>query len=220
MPDFEKELKRPFSLTEIEWRVERAGNTNGKTWAMVLAYIDNRAIMDRLDAVCGIEGWKNEFVPLADGAFLCGLSIKFENEWIMKWDGADKTQYESLKGGISGAQKRAAVNWGIGRYLYALKETWAIINPNGSRKDSYLDKGSQKRVYFAWDPPPLPDWACPDNRPVAATQTEIEDFEKMIFVRDLPQEARDFIQKEIAVGVTVERLVYFRKKSLCYPLRK
>lgn len=48
---------------------------------------------------------------------ICGLSIKIENEWITKWDGADNTDIESTKGGISSSFKRAANLWGLGLEL-------------------------------------------------------------------------------------------------------
>ncbi|MGH7576528.1 MAG: Rad52/Rad22 family DNA repair protein [Longimicrobiales bacterium] len=34
---------------------------------------------------------------------------------------------ESVKGGLSAATKRAAVEWGIGRYLYGIEEGWANV---------------------------------------------------------------------------------------------
>ena len=48
-----KELNDPFKAKDTEWRVQRAGASNGKTWAMVFCYVTNRAIMNRLDAVVG-----------------------------------------------------------------------------------------------------------------------------------------------------------------------
>ncbi len=39
-------------------------------------------------------------------------------EWVEKQDGSGATDMEPFKGGISGALKRAAVAWGIGRELY------------------------------------------------------------------------------------------------------
>ena len=40
----------PFSPEDIEWRIQQSGKTrDGKVWAMVLAYVTNRAIMKRLD---------------------------------------------------------------------------------------------------------------------------------------------------------------------------
>jgi hypothetical protein len=38
--------------------------------------------------------------------------------WISRCDGADDTNIEGAKGGLSDAFKRAAVKFGIGRYLY------------------------------------------------------------------------------------------------------
>ena len=49
---------------------------------------------------------------------MCTLSVKTEDGWISKEDGADDTAIESTKGGISDALKRAAVKWGMGRDLY------------------------------------------------------------------------------------------------------
>ena len=41
-----------------------------------------------------------------------------DGEWIGKSDGADDSNIEAAKGGLSAALKRAAVQWGIARYLY------------------------------------------------------------------------------------------------------
>ncbi|QEJ60418.1 hypothetical protein FYA01_23630 [Salmonella enterica subsp. enterica serovar Bredeney] len=50
------------ALKNIEWRIQQSGKTrDGKVWAMVLAYVTNRAIMKRLDDVCGKAGWRNEY---------------------------------------------------------------------------------------------------------------------------------------------------------------
>jgi hypothetical protein len=127
---------------------------------MVLAYVTNRAIMERLDNVCGPEGWRNEYIAGPSGGLLCGLSIKVEDEWITKWDGAENTDIESVKGGLSNAMKRAAVQWGIGRYLYNLDATYVNANPNGK----HWQKGKQgKYDSFKWDAPALPTWALPED---------------------------------------------------------
>lgn len=116
-------LREPFAADEIEWRIGQAGKSNGKPWARVLAYVTNRAIMDRLDDVCGPENWQNEYRAGPEGGIVCGISIRVHRgEWVTKWDGAENTEIEGVKGGLSGAMKRAAVQWGIGRYLYDLPE--------------------------------------------------------------------------------------------------
>ena len=91
-----------------------------------------------------------------DGGVLCGISIKINNEWITKWDGAENTDIEGVKGGLSGSMKRAAVQWGIGRYLYNLEENWAIVSDNGKFSGKTRDN-----KWFNWDPPALPAWALP-----------------------------------------------------------
>ena len=48
-------LKEPFPPEDIEWREQRNGiDRNGRPWALVLAYVTNRAIQN-LDEVCGKE---------------------------------------------------------------------------------------------------------------------------------------------------------------------
>ena len=94
----------PFSPEDIEWRIQQSGKTrDGKVWAMVLAYVTNRAIMKRLDDVCGKAGWRNEYRDIPNnGGVECGISIKIDSEWVTKWDAAENTQVEAVKGGRSG----------------------------------------------------------------------------------------------------------------------
>lgn len=154
-----KALHEPFAADDVEWRLQTCGEKNGRFWAMALCYITNRAIMDRLDEVCGPENWKNEYAPGPGGGIVCGLSIRVGDEWVTKWDGAENTDVEAIKGGLSGAMKRAAVQWGIGRYLYHLKEGWATTDPDKG-KLSHRGKTKQGKE-FSWDPPALPAWALP-----------------------------------------------------------
>ncbi|MDH4129836.1 MAG: Rad52/Rad22 family DNA repair protein, partial [Spirochaetota bacterium] len=141
-------LKDPFSPDEIEWRVQQSGVKNGKPWAMVLAYVTSRAVMDRLDEVFGIMGWKDSYIPGADGGVICKLSVwdNEKKEWITKEDGSENTNIDAVKGGISGALKRAAVKFGIGRYLYNIEASFAIFSDAG--KHSYIiypTRDDQKR---------------------------------------------------------------------------
>jgi len=107
--DIERQLKRPFPVVKIKWR-KGGGNKD-------LAYIDARDVMDRLDSIFGIAGWQTGYEFIGD-RMICTIVCKIEGDWIAKSDGADDTKIESAKGGISDSLKRAAVLWGIGRYLY------------------------------------------------------------------------------------------------------
>jgi hypothetical protein len=163
-----KELSKPFPAEDIEWRVQRAGEKNGKTWAMVLAYVDSRAIRRRLNCVCGPENWQNKFESVGNGV-CCYIGIRYDGEWIWKGDGAGETQVEAVKGSFSDALKRAGYAWGIGEYLYDLEVTWANINPNGRLQGQY--KSGNQTKYFKYDPPQLPDWAVDDGKPPQKTST-------------------------------------------------
>jgi hypothetical protein len=73
--------------------------------------------MNRLDDVFGTDGWQTQYQNMGD-RMICQLSCRIDGKWITKSDGAGDTDIEGDKGGISDALKRAAVQWGIGRYLY------------------------------------------------------------------------------------------------------
>jgi hypothetical protein len=159
-------LQDKFPAEDIEWRIGRVGlNQSGNLYATVLAYITNRAIMNRLDEVCGPENWRNEFKEWNIGqkhGVLCGLSIRIDDEWVTKWDGAENTEFEAVKGGLSDSMKRAGVQWGIGRYLYSLGENFAVIdNESGVYTGQWLDRANAKQYRFRWSPPPLPTWSLP-----------------------------------------------------------
>lgn len=153
-------LSEPFTDDDLEWRVANVFNNN-KLSAKILVYVTNRAIMARLDEVCGVGGWQNEYTALP-GAFLCGISIKCGDEWVTKWDGAQESQIEATKGGLSGAMKRAAVQWGIGRYLYEVKEVWADINDNGKY---YQGAKQGKYPAFKWNAPSLNNGTTQGRKP-------------------------------------------------------
>jgi len=153
-------LKRPFEENDIEWRIQQSGESNGNIWGQCLAYITNRGVMDRLDEVFGLSGWKNEYAPTPSmGGVMCGISFKSDGEWITKWDGAEETQVEATKGGLSASMKRAVVHLGIGRYLYNLDAGFIRVVEKGTAGAKFA-KTKQGKVFY-WLPPLLPDWALP-----------------------------------------------------------
>jgi len=171
-------LAAKFHPDDLEWRVSRSGKKNNEIWCKVLCYLSNRAIMDRLDEAAGpgnwcnlFQEWHEDYAVASQGkdvhpAQLCGISIYIEDRsaWITKWDGAEQTHVESTKGGLSDAMKRAAVQWGIGRYLYQLTETYAKVSQ--SRQDGWhwarLSREDGGDPFF-WQVPKLPAWALPDD---------------------------------------------------------
>ena len=104
-------LQDYFDDEDIEWKPIATSKKTGK--ALAAAYITNRAIMDRLDEVCGPANWKNEYQPGPGGGVICGISIRVplgdgSSEWVTKWDGAENTDVQAVKGGLSISMRRAA----------------------------------------------------------------------------------------------------------------
>lgn len=184
-----KRLSEPFALDDLEWRLHTISfDKDHKVAAKCSCYITNRAIQQRLDEVVGAENWCNvyrEITPITTKIWswndnhkrydpinktitgvMCGISIRIEradggSEWVTKWDGAENSDKETIKGGLSASMKRAAVQWGIGRYLYELygkDVVFATICEDGLY--SALDPDKKQ---FHWNPPQLPDWALPKN---------------------------------------------------------
>lgn len=116
-------LRAPFALHEHSWRAQQV--TRDGTRAMALCYITSRAVQDRLDDVCTPAGWESSFSETASGRVFATITIDMGERWVAKSDGAGATAKEGVKGGISDAFKRAAVMWGIGRYLYSMSVVWA-----------------------------------------------------------------------------------------------
>ena len=157
MKDFktiQRELAQPFSPEDLDWRVQVTNKD--KTKGMAVPFVTSRAIQDRLDNVVGAENWRNEFRVWQESgdarAQLCGLSIYLEErkEWVTKWDGAENTDIESVKGGLSDAMKRAAVQWGIGRILYWLSPVWVNVEPRGNGKSVAIQKDEYGRLCNAY----------------------------------------------------------------------
>jgi len=145
-------LKVPFPVDSIHWRV---GSTNAKklgvkpwqaTKGIALAYIDARDVMKRLDEACGVGGWQNRYSHVTNHGVVCEIGIKVNDEWIWKANGAGETNVEGEKGAMSDAFKRAGAQWGIGRYLYSLPNSWVDLE-NG-------------RIVGT---PALPKWATPEG---------------------------------------------------------
>jgi hypothetical protein len=144
-----KTLAQPFPASDVEWRLQ---HTNGeKTSGLAVPYIDSRAIQNRLDDVMGPFNWQNAFIPWQNNAQLCGISLYCEerSEWITKYDGSPNSDIEAVKGGLSDACKRAAVQWGIGRYLYGMDGVWVDVEQRG--KSYVIKRGEQKKLDEAYN---------------------------------------------------------------------
>lgn len=112
-PDLFTALAAPFESHEVKVRTQ-AGRQ--------LHYVTARTIMNRLDNVIGPESWWDEYEP-HENSVLCRLTIRLpDGSTLTK---ADAGGYAGMadsgdddKSGYSDAFKRAAVKFGVSRYLY------------------------------------------------------------------------------------------------------
>lgn len=179
-------LTDPMPEEAIEWRIQRAGEKNGKVWAMVVPYADARWMMQRLDDVFGPMGWWDSYEPGPGGGVLCSLTVVVDGVEVTKQDGAPNTDIEDVKGGITDAFKRACVKWNVGdvRALYRVGDLFANVHEDGS----YYQSKDREDKYpaFKWDPPSLSGNGTrppPERKPEPA-QSEV-DSEKLQQLQNL-----------------------------------
>ena len=142
-------LAAPFEETEVKFKPQIVKGNR----ALALAYVDARVIQDRLDDVLGTRHWQDDYECLPDGSVLCRLKIRVGGEWLTKVDvGGQSEQSDTgdrVKAAFSDALKRAAVKFGIGRYLYRLQAQWVDYDP-------------AKRTFAST--PQLPPFALPKTK--------------------------------------------------------
>lgn len=155
-------LAAPFPPAAIGWKPQVVKGNR----AMACAYIDARDVQNRLDEAVGPENWWADYQILGKGEMvICRLTLLVGGRAVTKTDvGGESDQPDGgdrLKAAFSDSLKRAAVQWGVGRYLYYLPSVWCDFDP------------AAKQITR---PPQLPDWALParggstpDPRPKAIT---------------------------------------------------
>lgn len=182
-------LCEKFPLNEIKFKPQAIKNNQ----ALAIAYIDGRVVMDRLDDVLGVLNWEDSYEVINDkGSVKCRLRIRVDNQWVEKEDVGSPSEQpdagDQMKAGFSDALKRAAVKFGIGRYLYRLPKVWA-------------DYDSQKRAFVR--PPSLPEWAIPktpDPKTMAEFEHRLSAFDSAMVKAKYakPGEPTSFVMNELA----------------------
>jgi len=124
-------LAAPFDPREVKLKPKKL--TADKKRALVVSYVDARAVQERLDRVLGVENWQDEYQVLTDGSVMCQLRVRIGGEWLTKADvGSQSDQDDAgdrVKAAFSDALKRAAVKFGVGRYLYQAEAMWMDYDP-------------------------------------------------------------------------------------------
>jgi hypothetical protein len=175
-------LSAPFPPSTVSWRI--GATTQDKSKGMALAYIDARDVQDRLNEVCGHE-WQVKHHYCGGQMLACEIGIKIDGEWLWRGDGAgaiepaeeskrlEEEQDMARKAAFSDSFKRAAVRWGIGRYLYDIDSPWVELEEKGrsrviaSREMARLRSVLMDKAQSNVETPSRP--AVASARPLAAT---------------------------------------------------
>lgn len=112
-PDLFAALAAPFDVNEVKIR-----SLSGRQ----IHYITARTVMNRLDEVLGPENWWDSYRP-GENSVLCELTIRLPDGTMLTK--SDAGGYAGMadsgdddKSGFSDSFKRAAVKFGVARYLY------------------------------------------------------------------------------------------------------
>src|SRR5258708_34678038 len=132
-------LRAPLRPERVEWRPQ--GKTGAHKRVQLLPYIDARDVQDRLDAAAGAGGWAFALTPLSvEGGELRVALGTLTVHGVSRSDVGTASQWEPSKGCASDALKRAAVQFGIARYLYALPAVWVELDGEGKVSEAMLAK--------------------------------------------------------------------------------
>lgn len=138
-------LRRPFTPAAVKFKVQATWPTG----ALIVAYIDARLAVERLNKVCP-HLWHDAYRPIGNRQMWCDLTV----DGITR---ADVGEGEG-KGLVSDALKRAAVKFGVGVSLYAIPKMTVENNllkrkQKGDREEVTLtDAGERhvREVYRRW----------------------------------------------------------------------
>lgn len=130
LAEVREKLAAPFPEDMVSF-LPRAIN-NGR--ALALPHIDARAVMSRLDDACGPDAWEFHWELMAQDAKIVRIKAALTVFGVTKCDAGEANgEEEPLKSAVSDGLKRAAVHFGIGRYLYEIPAIWAEYDPHKRR---------------------------------------------------------------------------------------
>ena len=112
----------------------------------MVAYVDSRIVQDLLDEVVGIGKWQDKYYEVKGNVY-CSIGIKCGEDWIWKSDCGTAGNIETEKSEASDAFKRAAVKWGIARFLYSLPKTKLKTKQHTNKKFYPVDAADN----ILWD---------------------------------------------------------------------
>ncbi len=136
--DILRKLAEPFRPDQVRWKPQVVSDSGR---ALAVAYVDPRVVSERLDQAVGGE-WSFHWEPLGvqgdrlvvkSSLTVMGVTREDVGEYVL----SDREQADPWKSAVSDALKRAAVHFGVGRYLYWLEAIWCSYD---RRRHEFVDE--------------------------------------------------------------------------------
>ena len=122
LEDVYSQLIAPFDAKQIGLKPQSVKGDQ----AIALPFITARTVMNRLDQAVGPSNWSDHYEVINAGgklAVICWLTVLGVTKEGIGEPGGTPGE-EMVKSAQSDSFKRAAVAFGIGRYLYAMPKRW------------------------------------------------------------------------------------------------
>lgn len=136
----QENLKKPIPC---KWRVQSFSKK--KPQATCVSYIDSRQVQDVLDDNCV---WSDRYYS-EGGLLFCEITIYADGREYKRSDTGSESNVDKQKGHSSDAFKRAAVKFGVGRFLYDMDMKYLKADKikDASNYPNVIDDNGQK----VWD---------------------------------------------------------------------
>ena len=141
-----KQLAKPFE--KISWRPQRVikSSKNNKHWGIMIAYINARDVIDRLNEVVGAD-WNFTWTPTPATNVVKGrLEIFNSYKEDVGYPNSDRDTYP-YKSAVSDALKRCAVQYGVGRFLYNLENKFIEYDAYGKKPINQNDLKKLENIF-------------------------------------------------------------------------
>ncbi len=134
-------LEVPFDASQIEWRVMNTTKNGQPMRGQVVPYADQRAYTDRLNKLFTPAGWTRKYTIHTSGSFERSQDKKIIAKVLVSCEltifglgshSATGEEFADDANALTAAEaqafKRAAVCFGLGRYLYYFTGTWVDLD--------------------------------------------------------------------------------------------
>lgn len=213
-------LKKPFAPHQMEWREEERTKKNGEKFQLVLAYIAEEAICNRLEVVD--PSWQFSDIQIAErGGQVYAIASMTVKGVTRSNVGMEEIKHlaEAEKSAATDSLKRCARLFGIGRYLLNLPK-WAN-NRDGyakwyaQNKDKDADEIDSEQPEADPAPAPvvdrgnLPMPKSPFNQVKKSEPTIDDHFEPTDFATAQPTESFSDPIEKVTIKTTSKGKSYF-----------